>query len=196
MFEDPKSRRAFLLFKLRTGLMLGGVSAAARRQLMEDLSAHLVDLVAHDNPATPEFERVSAAIARIGDPAEFLAPLIADAVLDQRASQRTGWRVVWYAMVRGGSRLAVALAIIAAIAVGGGLCLAAMGSFINPQRIGFFQLSDDLYQIRLLGLSSDGEAPVLYPYLSILALLVGGGMIAAALRRLRRLAHDILTSGL
>lgn len=195
MFKDPRSRRAFLLFKLKTGLILSGVSGVARRQLMEDLSAHLVDLVTHDNPATPEYERVIAAIARIGDPSEFLAPLIADAVLDQRAAQKTGWRVVYYAIMRGGSQLAVALAIIVALSIGGALCVAAIGSFISPQRIGFFHLSGDHYQIRLLGRAPDGGTPILYPYLSIFAALIGGGAIAAALRRLKRLAREILTSG-
>lgn len=193
MFEDPKSRRSFRLFKLRAELMLGGVARGVRRQLMEDLTAHLVELVEHADPTLPECVRVDAAIARIGDPREFLAPLVADAVLSVQA-QRTGWRTVAYAAMRGGRRLGEAVSIALSFAIGAMLGVAAAGALILPQRIGLFHLAGDEYQLRLFGLSGDTGTPVLFPWFSLLGLIVGAALIFASWRGLRRLAAEIFAS--
>lgn len=191
MFEDPKSRRSFRLFKLRAELMLGGVARGVRRQLMEDLTAHLVELVEHADPSLPESVRVDAAIARIGDPREFLAPLVADAVLSARA-QRTGWRAVAYAAIRGGRRLGEAASIALSFVIGTMLGVAAAGAVILPERIGLFHLSGDEYQLRLFGLSENAGTPVFHPWFSLLGLVIGAALIFASWRGSRRLAADIL----
>lgn len=191
MFEDPKSRRSFRLFKLRAELMLGGVARGVRRQLMEDLTAHLVELVEHADPSLPESVRVDAAIARIGDPREFLAPLVADAVLSAQA-QRTGWRTVAYAAMRGGRQLGEAVSIALSFVIGAMLAIAAAGAVILPERIGLFHLSGDDYQLRLFGLSGNAGTPILFPWFSLLGLIIGAALIFASWRGLRRLAADIL----
>lgn len=191
MFDDPKSRHSYRLFRLRAELMLSGVARGVRRQLMEDLTAHLAELVAHADPSLPESVRVDAAIARIGDPREFLAPLVADAVLSASA-QRTGWRTVAYAALRGGRRLGEAVSIALSFSVGASLSIAAAGAFIVPQRIGLFYISGDEYQLRLFGLAGNEGTPVLYPWFSLSGVIIGAALIYASWRRTRRLAADIL----
>lgn len=191
MFEDPKSRRSFRLFKLRAELMLGGVARGVRRQLMEDLTTHLAELVAHADPTLPESVRVEAAIARIGDPRDFLAPLVADAVLSVSA-QRAGWRTVAYAALRGGRRFGEAASIALSFFVGASLAIAGAGALIVPQRIGLFHLSGDEYQLRLLGLAGSEGTPVLYPWFSLIGVVIGAALIFTGWRSSRRLAADIL----
>lgn len=173
--------------------MLSGVARSVRRQLMEDLTAHLVELVEHADPSLPESIRVDAAIARIGDPREFLTPLVADAVLSAQA-QRTGWRAVAYAAMRGGRRLGEAVSVALSFMIGTMLAIAAAGAVILPERIGLFHLSGDEYQLRLFGLSENAGTPVLYPWFSLIGLIIGAALIFASWRGSRRLAADILAN--
>jgi hypothetical protein len=191
MFEDPKSRRSFRLFKLRAELMLSGVARTVRRRLMEDLTAHLIELVEHADPSLSESVRVDAAITRIGDPREFLAPLVADAVLSAQA-RRTGWRAVAYAAIRGGRRLGEAVSIALSFVIGAMLAIAAAGAVILPERIGLFHFSGDEYQLRLFGLSGSAGTPVFHPWFSLLGLIIGAALIFVAWRGSRRLAAEIL----
>lgn len=195
MFEDPKSRRSHRLFRLRSELMLGGVSRDVRRQLLEDLTAHLVEVVEHSDPTLPECVRVDAAISRIGDPREFLAPLIRDAVMIEPVRVKGGsWRAVAYAALRGGRQFGEALSIAFSLGIGTVLAIAAAGALIFPRRIGLFHLSGDEYQLRLFSSSEIYGAPIFHPWFSIFGLLVGASLVFSAWRRSRRLAAAILAS--
>lgn len=79
-FNDPRSRRAWRLFKLRTELMLSSLAHGVRKELLQDLCSHVQDAISENDGAADEFERVTAALNDIGDPKDFLEPLIADAV--------------------------------------------------------------------------------------------------------------------
>ena len=46
MFSDARARRAVARFRMRATLMLSAVSPAVRRELIEDLDAHIQDLAA------------------------------------------------------------------------------------------------------------------------------------------------------
>lgn len=52
-------------------------------ELRADLAAHLADSFAAGDPATPEATRLDDSIRRLGRPAEYLRPLIADELLDR-----------------------------------------------------------------------------------------------------------------
>lgn len=195
MFSDPRSRRAWRLFRLRTELMLGGVSGGVRRQILEDLAAHVRDIVANGDPAVAEHERVAEALARVGDPREFIAPLVADAVLNaQSASAGLGarWRAVVSSAALGGRRLAAAATVLASAAVGASLAIMAAGSLIFPQSIGVFTLGEDTVQLRILGASGETGTPLFAPWLALALGAIGAGLVWRAWRQARRIISEIL----
>src|SRR5687767_14533852 len=108
MFSEPKARRAWRHYRLRVELMLSSVSLGVRRELLDDLARHVRDLVDHGQDGASEFERLQAALERMGDPREFLTPLIGEAIFRDprdvgfRQAGRTvlslltrGWRLAW-----------------------------------------------------------------------------------------------------
>lgn len=195
MFDDPRARRAWRLYRLRTELMLGGVSSGVRRQILEDLAAHVRDIVAEGDPAVAEHKRVADALARLGDPREFIAPLLADAVLAERrrgAGLGARWRAVMSSAELGGRRLASALMVLASALVGASMAIMAVGSLIFPHSIGVFLLSEDAVQIRLFGLSDQTGTPLWAPWFALALGAFGCGLLWFAWRRARRIVSEIL----
>jgi hypothetical protein len=196
MFNDPKARRAWRHFRLRVELTLSSVSGAVRRELLDDLTAHVRDMVGHGPDDAGEYERLQAALDRMGDPREFLAPLIGDAIFRDpprdvgfRQAGRAmlsllsrGWRFAW----RSASVLLAAL--LGALAI-----LVAAGSLLDPSAVGLFWLGPDNIQLRLLG--GQGGAPLFAPWLAIGLLALAAVSMACAWRQARRLVLEILTNG-
>lgn len=194
-FRDPRSVSAWRSFKLRTELMLGSVSPSVRRELLQDLFAHVHEAVWRSKDDGDEYERLSTALAGIGDPKEFLAPLLADAVF--RAPERTfnpgsAVNALAFYAGRGISYFLSALAIVVAGMVGFVFTVASLGSVLRPGRIGLFRLGEDNYQVRLLGFSDAGE-PVLPVWAALIVLLVGAALLHWMIRRIRRLIVSIIS---
>lgn len=196
MFSDPKARRAWRRFRLRVELMLSSVSGGTRRELLDDLASHVRDMVAHGAEGSGEHERLQAALDRMGDPREFLAPLIGEAVfrdprrdLGLRQAGRAmlallsrGWRLAWR------SATALLAGFLGAIAI-----LVAAGSLLKPDAVGFFRLGPDEIQLRLLG--GQGGEPIFAPWLAIGLLALAAMVLVLAWRQARRLVAEILTGG-
>lgn len=196
MFSEPKARHAWRQFRLRVELMMSSVSGGVRRELLEDLSSHVRDLVAHGQDGASEHERLRAALERMGDPREFLAPLVGEAVFrdpsrDVRFGQAgramlsllsRGWRLAW----RSASTLLAAL--LGALAI-----LVAFGSLFEPEAVGLFRLGPDDIQLRLLG--SRGGVPLFTPWFAIGLLALAAASLAFAWRQARRLVLEILMNG-
>jgi hypothetical protein len=197
MFDDPRSRRAWRIFHLRAELMLGGVSRDIRRQLLEDLSAHVRDAVDHRPKDVPEHERVAAALARMGEPREFIAPLLADAILERkrRIGPQTGLRGLILNAQRGAGYFVKSATIAAMFAVGALLIAVAIGGILRPNAIGVFKLGEGEYQLRLFGFAEAVGDAVLYPWLGLAFALVGGALVWFAWRRLRNALSEMLMSG-
>jgi hypothetical protein len=195
MFSDPKARRAWRRFRLRVELMLSSVSGGVRRELLDDLSEHVRDMVAHGRDGAGEHERLQAALDRMGDPREFLTPLIGEAIFrDPRRDLgfapagramlsllSHGWRVAWR------SALSLLAVLLGAIAI-----TAAAGSLLNPGAVGLFRIGPDEVQLRLLG--GQGGEPLFAPWPGIALLALGVVSLAWAWRQARRLVLEILTS--
>ena len=176
--------------------MLSSVSSSVRRELLDDLDAHVREMVAHGPDGTGEYERLQAAIDRMGDPREFLAPLIGEAIFrDPRrdvgfgqagrtmlALLSRGWGLAWRS----------AAALLAAF-LGGLAILIAGGSLLDPRKVGLFRLGPDEVQLRLLG-GQVGE-PLFAPWLAIGLVVLAAGSMAFAWRQARRLVLEILMSG-
>ena len=196
MFTDPRARRAWRHFRLRVELMLSSVSRGVRRELLDDLSAHVRDMVAHGREDAGEFKRLERALERMGDPREFLAPLVGEAIFrDPRRDVglgqagramlsvlSRGWRLAW----RSASALLAAL--LGALAI-----LVAFGSLLEPDAVGLFRLGSDDIQLRLLG--SRGGLPLFTPWFAIGLLALAAGSLAFAWRQARRLVLEILMNG-
>lgn len=196
MFSEPKARDAWRQFRFRVELMLSSVSGGVRRDLLEDLTAHVRDLVALGPDGASEHERLQAALERMGDPREFLAPLVGDAIFrDPRRDVgfgqagramlsllTRGWRLAW----RSASALLAAL-------LGALAALVAFGSLLDPQAVGLFQLGPDDIQLRLLG-GQRGIA-LFTPWFAIGLLALAAASMAFAWRQARRLILEILMNG-
>ena len=196
MFSEPRARRAWRHFRLRVELMLSSVSGGVRRELVDDLAAHVLDLVAHGRDDAGEYERLRAALQRIGDPREFLAPLVGEAIFrdpprDVGVGQAgrvllsllsRGWRLAWR------SASVLLAAVLGALAI-----LVAVGSMLGPEAVGLFRLGPDEIQLRLLG--GQGGVPLFAPWLAIGLLVLAAVSGAFAWRQARRLVLEILTDG-
>lgn len=196
MFSDPKARRAWRQFHLRVELMLSSVSGGVRRELLEDLASHVRDMVAHGRDGAGEYERLQAALDRMGDPREFLTPLIGEAIFrDPRRDVgfgqtgrallsllSRGWRLAWR------SALVLLAAFLGALAL-----LVAAGSLLEPDAVGLFRLGPDDIQLRLL--DGHGGAPFFAPWFAIGLLALAALSMALVWRQARGLVLEILMSG-
>jgi hypothetical protein len=197
VFTDRKARRAWRYFRLRVELMLSSVSRSARRELLEDLAAHVREMVADGPEGAGEYERLEAALHRMGDPRDFLAPLLGDAILrdpsrDVGLAQRGramlpllahGSRVTWH------SASTLAAAILGALAM-----LIAFSSLLHPDAVGLFRLGPDDIQLRLPG-SSGGGVPILTPWFAIGLIALSAALMAFAWRQARTLVVMIIMNG-
>ena len=196
MFNEPEARRAWRQFRLRVELMLSSVSGGVRRELLDDLATHVRDLVAHGPAGSGEFERLRVALERMGDPREFLAPLVGEAIFrDPRRDVgfgqagramlsllSRGWRLAW----RSASTLLAALLGTLALVV-------AFGSLLRPEAVGLFRVGPDDIQLRLLG--GQGGVPLFRPWFAIGLLALAAASMAIAWRQARRLVLEIVMNG-
>ena len=196
MFSDPQARAAWRQFRLRVELMLSSVSSSVRRELLDDLATHVRDLVAHSEDGAGEYEKLRVALERMGDPREFLAPLVGEAIFRDPGRDvgfgqaggallsllSRGWRLAW----RSATALLAALLGLFAI-------LVAFGSLLDPEAVGLFRLGPDDIQLRLLG--SRGGLPLFTPWFAIGLLALAAGSLAFAWRQARRLVLEILMNG-
>jgi hypothetical protein len=196
MFDDPKARRAWRHFRLRVELMLSSVSRGVRHELLDDLAAHVRDMVAHGPDGAGEYERLQVALERMGDPREFLAPLIGEAIFrDPRRDVgfgqtgramlsllSRGWHLAWRSM----SVLLTAL-------LGALTILVAVGSLLDSAAVGLFRLGPDEVQLRLLG--GHGGVPLFMPWLAISLIALAMVSMAFAWRQARRVVLEVLMNG-
>lgn len=196
MFSEPKARQAWRRFRLRVELMMSSVSRGVRRELLDDLASHVRDLVDHGQDGASEYERLRAALERMGDPRDFLAPLVGEAVFRDprrdvglRQAGRAmlsllsrGWRLAWRSA---STLLAVLLGALAA--------LVAFGSLLDPGAVGLFRIGPDDIHLRLLG--GQGGVPLFAPWFAIGLLALSAASIAYAWRQTRRLVLEILMNG-
>jgi hypothetical protein len=196
MFDDPKARRAWRHFRLRVELMLSSVSSGVRRELLDDLAAHVRDMVARSPDGAGEYEKLKAALDRMGDPREFLAPLIGEAIFrDPRRDVGFGQagRAMLALLSRGWSLAWRSASLLFAALFGALTILVAAGSLLDPTAVGLFRLGPDDVQLRLLG--GEGGMPLLVPWIAIGLLALAAVSIGFVWRQARRLVFEILIGG-
>ena len=196
MFGEPRARRAWRHFRLRVELMLSSVSSGVRRELVDELAAHVRDLVGHGPDGAGEYERLQAALERIGDPREFLAPLIGEAIFrDPRRDVGVGQagRALLSLLSRGRRLASRSASVLLAVVLGVLAVLIGVGHLLGPEAVGLFRLGSDEIQLRLLG--GQGGVPLFAPWLAIGLLMLAPLLLALAWRQARRLVLEILIDG-
>jgi hypothetical protein len=197
MFKEARARRAWLLYFLKAEAVLSPLSTTVRRELIEDLQAHVRDILANEPSGGDEFARLQAALERVGNPREFLAPLLADAVF--RAPPRHGsfgmaYRTLALYAARGTTYFVRAMGLVVAAAVGFGVTLVALNSLIRPDRAGVFQLNSEEYQVRIVGFGSNAGEQMLTPWMAVLLIALGLAVIAWGARRARKMLTELIAS--
>lgn len=188
MLSDRRARAAWRLFRARAEWMLGSVSAEARKELLSDLEAHVRDAVA-ETPGDDELAKLTAVLAQLGDPREFLAPLVAEAVFKRpRAGSKllAPLQALLVAVHRGACHAAVAAGHLISFVIGVGLALLGAMRLVLPDGAGVFRLDADTIQVRLLGLDGGAGVQVLPVWIAVLCALAGLALAAWSLDRSRR----------
>lgn len=195
MFKDARARYAWRLYFLRAEAVLSPLASPVRRELIDDLKAHVRDILANDTSGGDEFAHLQAALERVGNPREFLAPLLADAVfrapLQQGRFALTLRAVALYA-ARGTGYFVRALGLATAGALGLSVAVAALNSFLRPDRAGLFLIGDEHYQLRILGFGPSAGEQLLTPWLAALIIALGVALIFWTLRRARKMLMELI----
>ena len=168
--------------------MLGSVSADVRKELLSDLEAHVRDGIAEPG-GDDEHARLTKVLDQLGDPREFLAPLVAEAVLKRPRPVSKVFLPVQAILVaaHGGIRhMAVATSHLVALVAGAALALAGTMRLVRPAAAGVFRLDADTIQIRVLGLQGGDGVQLLPVWVAALLALAGLGIAAWSVSRSRR----------
>jgi hypothetical protein len=197
MFNDARARRAWNLYFLKAEAVLSPLASSVRKELIDDLKAHVQDILANEASAGDEFARLTAALDRVGNPKEFLAPLLADAVFRapaQNGSLGMAYRTLTLYAARGTSYLLRTIGLVLTTTAGFAVALAALNSLFRPDRAGLFLLDNDEYQLRVLGLGASGGEQLLAPWMAVGLIVLGLALLAWSARRTRRMLMELIAS--
>lgn len=184
--SDPRARARWRAFEHRARLALVDAHRTVRRSLISDLRAHVTEALAREPAEGNEAERLERVLIRVGDPVQFLRPLLEDA---SRLTATRRKRLRPFGM---------AAAALLSGALGVGLTVFGGAALACPRSVGLFQVGADQYQVRLLCGVTAG-APLGAPWLPIASLAVGALLLALCWRNalrvqaallLRRIADD------
>jgi len=195
MFKDARARRAWRLYFLRAEAAMSPLSSSVRRELIDDLQAHVRDVLANDKTEGDELAKVQAALGRVGNPREFLAPLVADAVFrarPQHGSFAMTYRTLALYASRGTSYFLRALGLVLAAASGILIALAALNRLFRPESAGLFQLGADEYQLRVFGFGEAAGEQLLAPWLAVLLIAAGIAVVIWCVRVSRRFLLELI----
>jgi|CXWL01.1.fsa_nt_gi hypothetical protein len=140
---DKRARLAWRLYFMRAESVLAAAPPAVREELLGDLRAHIAELVAGAAEATTERAGLKSALVRVGDPKEFLSPLLETAV----EKSGCGWtasafQMTVYFVTRAFAFSVVTLVVLSVLVVSAAFAVSAFGSMLDPERIGVFLVSE------------------------------------------------------
>lgn len=152
-FSTLAAKRILLLHRLRVRHLLGALPPRTRQALMSDLDDHLAEVLDHLDIAN-ENERLQLALERLGDPRDFLAPLVGDALFrgDQSPEGLKAIASNAIALAMSGVKSLVLLGINTVLAIlGSGMLVFCMTLLLRPGLAGVFKVDSGEYQARLWG---------------------------------------------
>lgn len=194
MLSDPRARALWKRYYQRATYALGAVAATARREMLGHLREHVEEALRVSDAEGPEYDRLASILDRLGEPQDFLGPLVSGAVLSRPRppnpltaaldSINVAWQI-------GSTLLAAALAYPMLAIAGAALATFAFMRALAPDMAGVFALAPDEYQVRILG-SHDGGQQVMPLWVALLLLPLGAAIVAWAIARVRALALKLV----
>jgi uncharacterized membrane protein len=198
VFDDARAKLKWRMFLLRARLVLDSLPKDAREDLIAELTAHAGEIALHAAPGMSEVEQADEIIARIGDPREFLAPLIADAVFRTAHPISLGLIIDVFRLYagRGIGHLSGAVLTVGIGVLGLASCVAAIGSMFAPDRVGVFRMENGGIRLPILGdVARYGNGTqLLTPSAALLLLVCGLFLCWASLRVTRRAVVKLITA--
>ena len=168
---DPEAKATWRAFSKRFSLVLEEAPTAVRKEILDDLTLHVTETMARQDAELGEVERLNHALERLGDPAQFAAPLLG---AQTKTSSKDG-------ILRRSVKLGVS---VLCVALGGFLVFFGVLSLIYSQSVGVFHLEADHFQIRLMVGSTEG-ARFLFPWIGLASLAIGAGLSWGGWNRFR-----------
>lgn len=194
MFSDPRARALWRRYHLRATYALGAVAGPVRRELLDDLASHVAEALNATDSADDEYNRLAAILQRLGEPKEFLAQLISDAILKHPgppSALEAARDAIFGAWRLGSALLAVALAYPILAIAGAALTTLAFMRAVAPDIAGVFALAPDDYQVRILS-SLDGGEQVMPLWVAALLFPLGLAIVVWTIARVRALALSLV----
>lgn len=194
MLSDPRARALWKRYYQRATYALGAVAATARREMLDHLREHVEEALRASDGKGSEYDRLGCILDRLGEPQDFLAPLVSGAVLSRPSppnpltavldSINVAWRL-------GSTVLAAAVAYPMLAIAGAALATLAFMRMLAPNMAGVFALAPDEYQVRILGNHAGGQQ-VMPLWAALLLLPLGAAIVAWAIARVRALALKLV----
>lgn len=194
MFSDPRARALWRRYYQRATYALGAVAASARREMLGHLREHVEEALRLSDDEEPEYDRLADILDRLGEPREFLAPLVSEAVLRRPSPPNplaAALDSINAACRLGSTLLATALAYPMLAIAGAALTTLGFMRALAPDTAGVFALAPDEYQVRILG-DHDGGQQVMPLWAALLLLPLGAAIVGWAIARVRALALKLV----
>jgi hypothetical protein len=188
-FVDPAAQRCWdSYFAEVDRFLLRGRAEAA--DLRGDLEAHVVDSMAA-SPSGSELEQLRAALARLGQPIDYLRPILADELIDRGTrtyNPLTIARGLVYAIMAGSRRAAVAAAFVIGYLLLAVLTAMAVLKPLWGEHVGLFRHADGSISAGIIATSADAHE--LLGWWSIpIALVLAAALYVALTKGLRAFRH-------
>lgn len=199
VLNDPFARLVWRLYLLRARSILSSAPAATRIELLGDLKNHLWELMSatgdknddENNDENNERKRLKTALARLGDPRDFLAPLLATSDTAPTLSARI--RQILFPLTRIPLFLISVMALGFVTVVGLAFLGASIGSLFDAEKYGVFLIGESSLRIGTnSGLEGASYRQLLTPASALLVAAAGGAVAGGALFALRAFALRLL----
>lgn len=194
-FEQGRTRRLFSLHRLRVLHILAGLPRSVRTGLANDLDDHLLEIYHHIEGAD-EHARLQSALTRLGDPSEFLAPLVGEALFERQTrpdSLMTSIRQGAALAMSGATNLSLLVVNMIFGAAGLVLTLIGLGTLARPGRSGVFEIAPGEFHARIWGAVTE-EQSILPLWGGLLIMLSGLAVLYLVQKWLRQAALKLIAN--
>jgi len=159
-FNDPAAARTWRDYFAEVERRLVGIDEEDRAELRSDLETHLADSFAAESEERGEADRLASAIRRLGRPADYLRPVLADQLLARgtRTYNPTPIaRGLYHSLKLGSTRAATAVGFAFGYIA---LAIFALMALLKPfwgDHVGLFREPNGTISFGIVGNSSGGE---------------------------------------
>ncbi len=184
-FNDPAAARAWRDYFAEVDRLLASMDGADRAELRADLETHLIDSFAESSGG--EADRLASAVRRLGQPADYLRPIIAEQLLEQGTRSYAPApiaRGLYHSLKLGSKRAVVAAGFALGYTM---LAIFALMALLKPvwgDHVGLFRASDGTMSFGIVA-NAIGASELLGLWIIPIALLLTGLLYVILTRALR-----------